>query len=459
LSDRDKGALAACRISANTFGMLRITMEITTKIQLRRFVMDGGERMDGGPRSAIVVGAGIVGLSTAWFLQERGVDVTVVDRSGVAAGASWGNAGWVSPALTLPLNSPSVLRYGLRALADPAAPLHIPMPPDSALGVFLMQFVANCRRSSWKRAVRANLPLNAEAIEAFDVLVANGVDAPVTDAPITALFRSTEHAERMMRELRQLENAGQTIPVTGLAGEALREQVPLASPAITAALSINGQRFVDPGRFVNALGQAVTQRGATMRTLEVHGVYSSGNEVTVYPRNGEPLSADTAVIATGAWLSRLAGSRIRVPVQAGRGYSFTVPVDRPIPGPIYLPDVRVACTPYNGALRVSGTMEFRDPHEPAIPARVGAIVASASPLLDGVRWAERSDVWVGPRPVTPDGRPLIGEMSSGAYVAGGHGMWGLAHGPVTGRLLAEQITTGKQPEALRDFDPLRRTGR
>ena len=179
----------------------------------------------------------------------------------------------------------------------------------------------------------------------------------------------------------------------------------------------------------------------------------------MYPRSGKPLTADVAVIATGAWLSRLAGGRMHVPVQAGRGYSFTVPVDRPIPGPIYLPDVRVACTPYQGALRVSGTMEFRDPYEPAMPDRVGAIIASASPLLEGVRWAERSNIWVGPRPVTPDGRALIGEMSRGVYVAGGHGMWGLAHGPVTGRLLAEQITTGKQPEALREFDPLRRTGR
>ena len=180
--------------------------------------MGGVERIDGGPRSAIVVGAGIVGLSTAWFLQERGVDVTVVDRTGVAAGASWGNAGWISPALTLPLNSPGVLRYGMRSLLDPAAPLHIPMAAESALAVFLMQFVANCRRSSWKRAVRANVPLNEEAIEAFDVLVANGVDAPVTDVPITAVFRSTEQAERMVRELRALENAGQTMSVTALAG-------------------------------------------------------------------------------------------------------------------------------------------------------------------------------------------------------------------------------------------------
>jgi D-amino-acid dehydrogenase len=416
----------------------------------------GGERIDGGPRSAVVVGAGIVGLSTAWFLQERGVDVTVVDRSGVAAGASWGNAGWIAPALTMPLNSPKVLRYALRSLRDRNAPLHIPLAADSAAWLFLMQFALNCRSSKWNRAARANVPLNEECIEAFDVLLGNGVDAPVTDAPITALFGNIHDAEHMMRELRALENAGQSLFVTGLSGNWLREQVPLASGAVTAAININGQRYVDPARFVTALGEAVAQRGATMLTRDVRGVSSSGNAATVLLEDDEALSADAAVIATGAWLSRLADRRLRVPVGSGRGYSFTVPVDRPIPGPIYLPDVRVACTPFKGELRVAGTMEFRDPCGPMMAERVGAIVASASPLLEGVRWAERSDIWVGSRPITPDGMPLIGEMSRNVYVAGGHGMWGLAHGPVTGRLLTEQITTGKQAEALRPFDPLRR---
>jgi D-amino-acid dehydrogenase len=306
--------------------------------------------------------------------------------------------------------------------------------------------------------VRANAPLNEEAIEAFDVLVANGVEAMITDAPITALFGTTERAEHMLAELRQLESAGYSIDVTALAGDALREQVPLASPSISAGLSINHQRFVDPGRFVQALGDAVVARGGTIRIADVRGVYSSGNGETLNLQRGDSLRADAAVIATGAWLPRLA-ARLRVPVQAGRGYSFTVPVDRPIPAPIYLPDVRVACTPYRGGLRVAGTMEFKEPTAPAEPQRVGAIVESITPLLDGVRWAERADVWVGSRPVTPDGRPLIGEVSRNVYVAGGHGMWGLAHGPITGRLLTEQITTGKQPDALREFDPLRRTGR
>ncbi len=416
--------------------------------------MVDAERFDGGPRSALVIGAGIVGLSTAWFLQERGVKVTVIDRTGVSAGASWGNAGWIAPALTIPLNTPSVLRYGVKALRDPNAPLHIPLEADSQLALFLMKFAVNCRRQSWRKAIEANVPLNEESVEAFDVLTANGVDAPTTDGPITAVFRNTRRAERLVRELRHMTEAGQPIQVTALSGEALREQVPLIAPVASAGLNIHGQRFVDPGRFVRALAHSVEERGGRIQILDIIGVHSVGNRINVHTSTGERLIADAVVLATGAWLRRLA-RQIRVPVQAGRGYSFTVPIDRAMPCPIYLPDIRVACTPYYGKMRVSGTMEFRDPADPVATRRIGAIVASASPLLEGVRWAERSDAWVGPRPITSDGRALIGEISHGIFVAGGHGMWGLAHGPVTGRLLAEQITTGKQPTALRPFDPMR----
>ncbi len=395
--------------------------------------MGGVEPIDGGPRSVIVVGAGIVGLSTAWFLQERGVDVTVVDRTGVAAGASWGNAGWIAPGLTLPFHSSGVLRDDLQAFNDPAAPAHMPS------------------------SLRAAVALNEDCIEAFDVLLAHGVDAPVTDAPITALFRGTSEAERMLEMLRELENAGQPMYVTALSGEALREQVPLAAPDVTAGLNINGQRFIDPGRFVEALGRSVTAGGAAMLRLEIDDVRGSGGGVEVHPRRGNPLTADAAVIATGDRLSRLAGRWLRVPVQAQHGYSFTVPVQRPMLGPIYLPDIRVACTPYKGALRISGALAARRCDEPHPRKRVEAIAAAAGPLLDGVDWAARSNLWMGGCAVTPDGRPLIGELTQGVYVAGGHGMWGLAHGPVTGRLLAEQITVGTQPQALTEFDPRHRT--
>ncbi|MFI6787386.1 NAD(P)/FAD-dependent oxidoreductase [Nonomuraea sp. NPDC050383] len=419
--------------------------------------MVGTERIGDWPRSVIVVGAGIVGLSTAWFLQERGVEVHVVDRGGVAAGASWGNAGWIAPGLAIPLNEPSVLRYGLRSLLNPAAPLHIPATLDPGLWAFLARFAANCRWSSWSRAVRANLPLNQESIEAYEILGADGPAVSTVAAPITAAFRTPRQAQGLLRELRRLADAGQQVDHTVLDAGQVAEHVPLASDALRAGVRIDGQRYVDPGRFVHALGRAVMARGATVYAFEVADVRSDDRKAIVVSRHGTMLSADAVVLATGAWLPRLASRwGVRSPVRAGRGYSFTVPVDRPVPGPVYLPDVRVACTPYQGGLRVAGTMEFRDPDAPAVPARLEAIIASARPLLDGVRWDERTDVWVGPRPVTPDGRPLIGATRTPCvYVAGGHGMWGLAHGPATGRLLAEQITTGKQPAALREFDPLR----
>lgn len=408
------------------------------------------------PRSAIVVGAGIVGLSTAWFLQERGIEVTVVDRVGVAAGASWGNAGYIAPALTIPLNESHILRYGLRSLVKPSPAVRIPLSADPALWRFLVRFAANCRTSSWTRAVRANLALSNTCVEAYQELVAGGVDAPINEAPITALFRTGRDAEHHLQELGRFADAGQPVSVTELTGAALREQVPLASGAAAVGVRVEGQRFVDAGRFVQALGRAVVERGAGLHTVEVVGVRPARAGVSVLPRSGPVLTADVAVIAAGAWLPRLAGRRVRVPVQAGRGYSFTVPVDRPVPCPIHLPDARVACTPLTDRLRVTGTMELADPDLPASEARADAIADSARPYLDGVRWQERSEVWVGPRPLSPDGRPLVGQVDgAGIYVAGGHGMWGMSHGPATGRLLAEQIATGKQPAALREFDPTR----
>ncbi|OBJ71447.1 FAD-dependent oxidoreductase [Mycobacterium sp. 1274756.6] len=408
------------------------------------------------PRTAIVVGAGIVGLSTAWFLQERGVEVTVVDRTGVAAGSSWGNAGWISPGLTIPLNEPDVLRYGLASLFDPTAPLRIPASANPRMWSFLVRFAAHCRWSTWRRAVRAAVALNEASLPAYDVLTANGVDAPLTEGPITAIFETREQATGFEDQLRRFTEAGQPVTHTVLTGPAVREQVPLASDRITTAIRVEGQRHLDPGRFVQDLGDAVVRRGATLRIAEATEVGSRAGVVAVRCADGTELTADVAVLATGAWLSRLAGRRVRVPVRAGRGYSFTVPTDRPVETPIYLPDARVACTPYRGGLRVAGTMEFRSPDAPAVPARLDAIAAAAQPLLDGINWAQRTDLWVGPRPLSSDSRPVIGATPEpGIYVAGGHGMWGMAQGPATGRFLTELITTGKLPAALREFDPVR----
>ncbi|HEY7485745.1 MAG TPA: FAD-dependent oxidoreductase, partial [Streptosporangiaceae bacterium] len=164
------------------------------------------------------------------------------------------------------------------------------------------------------------------------------------------------------------------------------------------------------------------------------------------------------VIAAGAWLNRLARPfGVRVHVQSGRGYSFTVSGTSLPAGPTYFPAHKVVCTPLDeGTARIAGTMEFTGPDRPLDARRIDAIVAAARPLLHGVDWAGRRDQWTGPRPCTADGLPLIGPTKSPrVYLCGGHGMWGIALGPLTGRLLADAIVTGRTPPELAPLCPLR----
>lgn len=412
--------------------------------------------IDGVPGSAVVVGAGVVGLSTAWFLQEHGVEVTVLDRRGVAAGSSWGNAGYLSPALSIPLPEPSVLRYGLRSLLDRDAPLYVPATVDPGLWTFLARFARRCTMRSWRRSMDAFVPMNTECLDAFDALTAGGVRAETNAAPITAAFERREQVADLRREFELIRRAGQDVEVTEVAPD--EAGVPQLSSRIATVLRLEGQRYVDPGEFVRALARSVEERGGRVRgDFTAADVRREAARTVVVAESGERVTADVAVVATGAWLGRVARPLgVRTVVRAGRGYSFTVPTEQPVPGPIYLPAARVACTPYRGGLRVAGTMEFRSADAPLDSGRIAAIERSVRPLLSGVSWEERRDEWVGPRPVTPDGLPLVGQSAMpGVFVAGGHGMWGLTLGPLTGRMLAEQINTGKQPLALRPFDPLR----
>ena len=125
-------------------------------------------------------------------------------------------------------------------------------------------------------------------------------------------------------------------------------------------------------------------------------------------------------------------------------------------GPLYFPHQRVACTPLGGRLRVAGMMEFRRPGDALDPRRITAVVDAVRPFLDGVDLDDRRDEWVGSRPCTADGLPLIGPTAApGVFVAGGHGMWGIALGPVTGQLLAQTVVKGEVPPELAPFDPLR----
>jgi D-amino-acid dehydrogenase len=411
------------------------------------------------PEHVIVVGAGMVGLSAAWFLQAEGVRVTVVDRVGVAAGASWGNAGWLTPALTHPLPDPAILAGGIKATLKPSSPVYVPVTANPRLLRFLVDLARHCTPTRWRAAMTVFAEANRQAPAAFDEIVAGWLAMPIRAAePFLAAFASDGDRQTLLDEFEHVRELGVETPVELLDRDAMHALVPALGDAVTCGVRLRDQRFLNPGRFVHALADAVRSRGGEIHTdFDVRDVTESAAGVRLDVADGPPLTADAVVIATGTWLGSLARDLgVRTIVQAGRGYSFTVQPEHMPVAPMYFPAQRLACTPLGDGLRVAGMMEFRKPGAPLDPRRIAAMVDAATPMLTGVDWAARTDEWVGSRPCTADGLPLVGRTrSSRIFVSGGHGMWGIALGPLSGKLLAAQMARGETSSLLSSFDPLR----
>lgn len=458
------------------------------------------------PEQVVVVGAGMVGLSIAWYLQERGVQVTVVDKEGVAAGSSWGNAGWLTPALTLPLSEPAVLSYGLKAMLDPSSPLYIPLSANPQLLRFLIGFARHCTPGKWREAMEVFTEVNRIGMDAYDELaeggnllntsqqtttttaagtaggsVASGTTTTTTRAGTTTLtvapttggavreptkvadpflagFVSQKHRDALVHEFDAVRRAGGTVDYNLVDGDELRALEPTLGSGVRAGVQIRDQRFINPPKFMESLAESVKARGAEIVTgFDVVDIRDDGTGVRVIAADSRLLQADNVVIASGAWMGKLARRfGVKRVVQAGRGYSFTVVPEVMPTHPIYFPAQRVACTPLGDRFRVAGMMEFRDADAPLDPRRIKAIIDAATPMFKGIDWEDRKEEWVGSRPCTTDGLPLIGATkSSRVHVAGGHGMWGVALGPLTGKMLAASITGDTVPTVMNRFDPLR----
>jgi D-amino-acid dehydrogenase len=416
------------------------------------------------PLRVAVIGGGIEGLSTAWFLQEHGCDVTIFERSNIGSGSSHGNAGWLLPSLVAPLPEPSVLGFGLLNVFKRSSPLNITIKPDVKLWRFLAGFMRNCTSKRWRSGTSSLVNLSAEAIDSFQRLKDAGVNFDLNPAdPFLACFRHEPDSHALLDELRQLVLLGQKIDFDQVSGAAAIDLSSGLSSAVGHVVRLHGQYFVDPARFVCAVADSfLERRGRILERATVSRVRQMGNVAAVdYDSIDQATSQraefDSVVVATGAWLSVLARPLgVRLLVQAGRGYSFSVAMKQLPAGPIYFPNERVACTPLGDRLRIAGMMEFKSVDAPLDPRRIKAIVDAVTPFLDGVDFSELRDEWVGSRPCTPDGLPLVGATRSARiFVNGGHGMWGVTLGPLCGRLLAEQIVSGAVPTQLRPLNPLR----
>lgn len=194
---------------------------------------------------------------------------------------------------------------------------------------FLVRFARHGTRRAWDRTMAALTPIDLKALEAFDELAAGGVEAPTHAGPFVIAFRDAKHARGFLREIDGVIRHGQSLDFEPLAEP--RSLAPQLAEHVGAAYRLDGQRFVEPGPYVESLASSVRERGGTIvGDALVTGLDDDGSRPAVVLADGSRRSADVVVLATGAWLSTLARQvGVRVPVQAGRGYSFSVATARP----------------------------------------------------------------------------------------------------------------------------------
>ncbi len=411
---------------------------------------------DSSQKKIVVIGAGMVGASTAWHLRKQGAEVILLDRKGVAAGSSWGNAGWLAPALTMPLAESALWGYMAKSILDPNAPLHIPVRFDVKLWNFLLRFITHATDKSWMKTMKQLVPLNKMALPSYDEMIKAGVKAETFPKDFLIAFKNSKDVKGFIHEMDNVRKAGLEVNIEKL--DDPQTVISQLSKNIAEVYALRDQRFIAPGPFVQAIVDSFVKAGGTTEFgKEVADIVDTSDGVEMLFTDGSKIAADAAVLATGAWLPKLAKKfGVKEPVQAGRGYSFSVAASPEIKNPVYFPAQRVACTPYQGRFRIAGTMEFLRPDEPLKPKRIRAIINSVKDLFTGLDLEDRQDEWVGSRPVSTDGLALIGATKNPkVFVGGGHGMWGVVLGPVTGKLLSEQILTGKVAKELEPYNPLR----
>jgi D-amino-acid dehydrogenase len=382
----------------------------------------------------VVVGGGLVGLATARALERRGVEVTVVEAGArVGGGASRGNAGWICPTQVAPLAAPGLIRRLTRDALSPASALYIRPSGLPRLAPFLLRLAAGASRRTYDARVAALRVLADMAWPALD-----GVGVTTHRGGILSVFSGEAGARH------SLDLLGVDVALTD------QFDACVSSKAATGYV-LPDDGFVDPGELVDAIAAAL--RGRVLVGAHVRALARVGRGWAV-ELDGERLTADAVVLAAGARtaaVAKLAGHRL--PVVPGKGYSFTVAMQQPPSRPLHLEEAHVVLTPLPGGVRVAGTMELGDTTNRLDPRRVQAIVNAAAPWVDGVDWDRRTDVWVGERPLTSNGLPLIGELERGLYVATGHGMYGVTLALPTGDVLARDILRTDDRVNLDAFAP------
>ena len=402
----------------------------------------------------VVVGAGAIGAATAYELARSGAKVTLVERSHVAAGCSYGNAGLISPSHAEALASPAAIRHGLAWVARRDSPFRIRLRPS------LLPWLARFGAASLpRRSIAASATLRAlvtASLHAHEALARAGLPTSFERRGILSVYESEPAFAAARRSVAASPGEARV-----LLPDAALELEPELAPGIAGAIFRPGEGHCDPAAFTSALVAGARALGADVRTgVEILGVHRTNGRVAELRTTAGSLRPGTVVLAAGAWTKRLAAhAGVAIPLEGGKGYHLDLAAGaaRQPRAPIFLEEARVTATPLDGRLRLTGTLELSGLDQRIDPVRLETIRRAARRTLGPSAEAPPADVWRGLRPCTPDGLPIVGHADGVAnlVLATGHAMLGIALAPVTGEIVADLVTGASARHDAAPFSPLR----
>lgn len=408
-------------------------------------------------KRVIIVGGGVVGLSTAYYCSQRGYDVTVLERNSEEhEGCSFGNAGLIIPSHVVPLASPGMVKLGLKYMFDPSGPFYIKPRLDLQLLAWTWRFWRSATPEHVRHAAPLIRDLNLASRDCYDELSATANDDfALRKSGVINLCRTEQGLEHEAKTAELAREMGLVAEVVDAKGAA--ELYGDLRINVVGGVFYPQDYFLSPNRFMPCLRRLVEQNGVKIEwNTKMTGWRTENSRIACVLTSHSERDADEYVICSGSWSPEVArGLTIKIPIEAGKGYSITMQSPPRLPRiAAILSEARVAITPMGSTLRFGGTMEIAGLDESITQRRVDRIIdAACFHFPDFSRdHFEGIAPWQGLRPVTPDGLPYIGRVQryTNLSVAAGHAMMGFSLGPITGKLIAETLS-GEAPSVGMDM--------
>ena len=403
--------------------------------------------MSEAKKTVAVIGAGIVGVSTALWLIRDGHDVVLIDRTEPGEGTSHGNGGVLASCAVVPVTVPGLLMKAPRMLFDPNQPLFLKWAYLPRLMPWLLKYLSVANADDTRRIAEALFPVVGDSLADHQALSAGtGAERFVVPSDYLYVYDSRGHFEADAFGWTLRRAAGFTW--SEMERKAFHAYDPIFADHLGfAAVLGNHGRITDPGAYVKALAAYAQSQGARILKAEVEDLVREGGRVTGVRAGGETIACDDAVVALGAWagpLSRKLG--LNVPLESERGYHLELWEPSAMPkAPVMIASGKFVATPMDGRLRLAGIVEFGGLEAEASKAPFDLLRRNIRAAIPGLTWKHEVE-WMGHRPAPADSIPLIGEVPGlkGAWLGYGHHHVGLTGGPKTGRLLAQMIA-GRRP--------------